>query len=214
MPELIQIRDRIGTSYRDVGICLLNDEYGQVIATIVDDKKESKHILNEIFRQWINGKGKKCSRAGLIVCLKIAQLNVLAEALKSACVGVDKHTDRPTETFPHAEVVIEQPKLEKTSVIFSVITTLIIGLLLGFGCYRFYPGTEFQLHIFLVCMRYICNPQTSNFCVVCFRYGSGSVDEGRDFRCLTTVTKNWSNWLLPFQYCLLGSILTTSVRSA
>ena len=166
MKDLTKIRARIGTSYADVGFCLLNDDTGQVINTIRHDKRESKYILDEIFRRWMTGEGKEYSWEGLIECLKIAELNVLAEDLESACDRMNKHTDRQTETFsslpsstqtPHAKEKYqanEQLKLENdmkssTYVIFSVTTALIVTLVLSlfFGYCWFkrdtIPGTGY-----------------------------------------------------------------------
>ena len=147
MQDLPKIRDRIGSSYDDLGRCLLNDDTGQVIEGIKDDYSGSKVRLDEIFRRWIKGEGKKWSWKGLIKCLKFAKLNSLAEDLELACSRENKHTDQQTETFPSIpsstpvphfkekeqvnEQVNEQLKQENDTeswiyVIFSMITGLIV----------------------------------------------------------------------------------------
>ena len=162
MQGLAKVRDRIGTSYHDVGICLLNDDTGQLMKAIIHDNRELQHILDEIFRRWITGRGKKYSRKVFIECLIIAKLIVLAEDLESACDRENKHTDRQTETFsslPSSTQTFQAKEKNQvneqlsdmessTFAILSAITTLIVVILsLLFGCYCFkrdsIPGTYF-----------------------------------------------------------------------
>ena len=171
MEDLTKIRDRIGKEYTEVGTCLLKDSTGKVMEVINHDNKKLKEKLEDIFRRWINGEGKKCSREEFINCLKFAKLNALAEDLELACARENKHTDRQTETFsslpsstpaPHAkekEHVNEQLKQENDMesstyvmyVIFSVIIASIIAIFCGFECDST-PGTEFPSQMHVLCV--------------------------------------------------------------
>lgn len=193
--DLTEIRSRIGTSYADVGTCLLNDDTGQVIDAIILDKRESKYILDEIFRRWIAGEGIKYSWEGLIKCLKFAKLNVLAEDLELVCTGENKHSDQQTETissspssiptphFKEKEQVNEQLKPENhmeysAYVIFSVITALIITVLsFFFGGYWFKrdstSGTDFPSHKNLILF----------VCALCYIFCCHNTDKTSNFLC-------------------------------
>ena len=83
--ELNEIRERIGADYRDVGICLLNDDDGAKLDAIMDDERKAKNKLDVIFRRWIKGEGKKCTWEVLRQCLEHAELITLAEKVESAC---------------------------------------------------------------------------------------------------------------------------------
>lgn len=134
-----------------MGICLLNDDTGQLIDAIILDKRESKHILDEIFRRWKTGEGKACNWDGLIECLRFAKLITLAEDLESACARENKHADPQAGTFSslpsstptlHAKrkKIDEQLKHENdtespANVIFSVTIVVVITVLsLYLGC--------------------------------------------------------------------------------
>jgi hypothetical protein len=69
-----------------VGTCLLNDDYGDKIGALEKDYRSAvKDLVEQIFHLWTAGEGSKpTSWDGLVTCLKIAELNRLANDIESA----------------------------------------------------------------------------------------------------------------------------------
>ena len=68
-----------------VGTCLLEDDYGDVIGTLKKDYR-SVDLVEQIFHLWTDGLGKKPTSWGVLVtCLRFAELNRLADEIESAC---------------------------------------------------------------------------------------------------------------------------------
>ena len=80
----IKVSGQIGTKYKDFGLQLLNDESGQIVMGIIQEKHENAEEINyEILRQWINGKGKPHSWETLIKVLEDCELGTLAQEIKN-----------------------------------------------------------------------------------------------------------------------------------
>ena len=74
-----------GSGYSEVGTCLLEDDYGIIIGALEKDYK-SVQIVEKIFHLWTGGRGKKPTSWGVLVtCLRLAELNRLADDIESAC---------------------------------------------------------------------------------------------------------------------------------
>ena len=69
-----------------MGTCLLKDDYFYKIGEL--EKKHGsdvKALVEEIFHRWTDGKGATpISWAGLVTCLRFAELNTLADDIESA----------------------------------------------------------------------------------------------------------------------------------
>ena len=80
----------------NLGTCLLNDKAGNKLREIEDDNPRVEKIVNEIFHQWISGKGqvdgeKSNTWGRLIQCLRTAKLMALVGRINSAlCPGENK----------------------------------------------------------------------------------------------------------------------------
>ena len=88
----IRIKDTIGDSYWDVGICLLNDKDGSTLNLIKADHGRIHDKVTEMFRLWLRGKGQKdgvksITWSKLTECLKKAQLLALADEITSVLCG-------------------------------------------------------------------------------------------------------------------------------
>ena len=80
----IKVSGQIGTKYKDFGLQLLNDESGQIVTGIIQEKHENAEQINyEILRQWVNGKGKPHSWETLIEVLEDCELGTLAQEIKN-----------------------------------------------------------------------------------------------------------------------------------
>ena len=87
----IRIIDNIAPHYMNLGICLLNDDKGNILGQIVDDHHRAERKILEILQKWINGMGKIKSNTwdGLIKCLKKRKLMVLVEEIESVLCDED-----------------------------------------------------------------------------------------------------------------------------
>ena len=73
------------SGYSEVGTCLLEDKYGDKIGALKKDYK-SVEVVEQIFHLWTGGRGKKPTSWGiLVICLRFAELNRLADDIESAC---------------------------------------------------------------------------------------------------------------------------------
>ena len=88
-PFTVRIIEDIGMDYTSLGTCLLNDKVGSKLREIENDYHRTEKIVNEIFHQWIKGKGQVDGKKSntwrrLIQCLKTARLMVLVDKIDSA----------------------------------------------------------------------------------------------------------------------------------
>ena len=90
------------TDYDRVGTYLLKDEKGNIIRNLREDHKYVRKIVIEIFDLWLNDKGATpVTWAGLINCLRLAELNTLADKIESAYQCAEKsHGSHETVTTP------------------------------------------------------------------------------------------------------------------
>lgn len=90
LPKLIrfkttsgELREQIGTHYRELGYLLLNDTKGEVTRTIIMNYGPNAiDIILEIFQRWIEGKGMPVKWATLIEVLKDIGLVELAREVE------------------------------------------------------------------------------------------------------------------------------------
>ena len=58
--ETINIMQRVGTQYTDLGLILLNDEDGSIVEQITSEfKLNAVNITREILKRWVRGEGKQ-----------------------------------------------------------------------------------------------------------------------------------------------------------
>ena len=90
------------TEYERVGAYLLNDNKGNIIRNLREDHRYVSKIVNEMFYLWLNEKGATpVTWAGLVDCLKLAELNALADKIESAYQCAEKsHGSHETVTVP------------------------------------------------------------------------------------------------------------------
>lgn len=80
----IKVSVQIGTNYKDFGLELLNDESGQIVDAIIEEKREKAEAINyEILKRWVNGEGKPHSWETLIEVLEDCELGNLAQEIKN-----------------------------------------------------------------------------------------------------------------------------------
>jgi hypothetical protein len=78
------LAQQISTSWTNFGILLLEDDNGGHTEAIVKERREKAEDINtEIFRQWVNGKGRKpVSWATLVDVLRKIDMNKLADDIQ------------------------------------------------------------------------------------------------------------------------------------
>ena len=58
--ERINIMQRVGTQYTDLGLILLNDKDGSIVEQITSEYQlNAVNIMREILKRWIRGEGKQ-----------------------------------------------------------------------------------------------------------------------------------------------------------
>ena len=68
-----------------VETCLLKDDFGTVMRNLKKEYSSMTGMVEEIFHLWTDGKGATpISWVGLVVCLRSAKLNRLADEMESA----------------------------------------------------------------------------------------------------------------------------------
>ena len=77
----IHIIDDSASSYRQIGITLLNDTRGNRVAYIVNDKREGVAIVTETYKQWL-AEDKNHSWGTLTKCFRYCRLNTLAHDIE------------------------------------------------------------------------------------------------------------------------------------
>ena len=98
----IRIKDRIAGHLQDVGTCLLNDKNGNMLDSIERDYDCIHDKVTEMFRLWLQGQGQKddaksITWSKLIKCLNVAQLQSLADEIKSVLCGRKRVTMADTK---------------------------------------------------------------------------------------------------------------------
>ena len=81
--DFIDVAQRIGTNWRKFGIQLMDDTDGSVMSKL--DKKhhsDSDEILEEMFSEWIQGKGSACTWSRLLECLRRCKCHALTDELE------------------------------------------------------------------------------------------------------------------------------------
>ena len=97
--NFVKIIERIGSDYEDLGILLLQDDYGSVMGTLKHDALKANECTREIFRIWLNqcGDHKSCTWKVLIKILFKIKQNTLAEditeVLKTYQTNHTEHVD-------------------------------------------------------------------------------------------------------------------------
>ena len=78
------VLERIGTHYRDFGTFLLDDHTGMKVTAIENARlRVSSLILQDVFQEWLQGRGKQpVTYATLVECLRAVKLNVLAHDIQ------------------------------------------------------------------------------------------------------------------------------------
>ena len=78
------ILENIGTHYRSFGIQLLDDHNGMKVSEIETSRQRvSSLILQDIFQEWLLGRGKQpVTYTTLVECLRAVDLNVLADDIE------------------------------------------------------------------------------------------------------------------------------------
>ena len=131
------------SSYSRVGTCLLNDENGNKIKKLEVDYGSVTPRIEEIFRLWMNGNGATpVSWAGLVACLKPAQLNTIIERIESEyCLmgNADSHSGSGSMDEEHTSgflvIVTGILKISYCTPFIAVIT-VIVGTLFIIGCWK------------------------------------------------------------------------------
>ena len=82
----INITEKVGTDYTDLGIFLLKDEDGVKVEQIKSDcRDKSAAIVREILTRWVRGQGRKpVTWKTLIEVLNIIKLSELASSIQTA----------------------------------------------------------------------------------------------------------------------------------
>ena len=128
------------SSYSRVGTCLLNDENGNKIKKLEVDYGSVTPRIEEIFRLWMNGNGATpVSWAGLVACLKPAQLNTIIERIESEyCLmgKADSHsgrhsTDEGCTKDSQTRILTGIINIMVSSYIFFIVIAIIIVMTIG-----------------------------------------------------------------------------------
>ena len=82
--QKFNVLERVGTRYTDFGTFLLEDHTGMKVSAIETARlRVSAPILQDIFQEWLQGRGKEpVTYATLVECLRSANLNVLADDIQ------------------------------------------------------------------------------------------------------------------------------------
>ena len=87
MPELIKIKlpSRVGPKLQTFSTLLLQDEFGDIVANIVEDcRGKTEKVIMEVLRQWLAGKGVEVSWESLIATLRDCELSLMADQIQMA----------------------------------------------------------------------------------------------------------------------------------
>ena len=95
--DVIKIIERIGTSNHDLGIRLLNDDYGTITANIEAQYKHDppSRTTEAILQKWLQGTGRTPqSWHTLITVLREIELNILAEMIEENLLYIQVQTQK------------------------------------------------------------------------------------------------------------------------
>ena len=82
----INITEKVGADYADLGIFLLEDDDETIVDQIVSNcRGQSSDIIREILKRWVRGQGRQpVTWKTLIEVLKIIKLTELASSIQTA----------------------------------------------------------------------------------------------------------------------------------
>ena len=82
--DTINIREKVGSKFEDLGIVLLGDDDGSLVDQIKEDcHHKSADIVGDILKRWVRGKGKQpVTWRTLTDCLKTIGLSPLASSIE------------------------------------------------------------------------------------------------------------------------------------
>ena len=114
--EKTNIIERIGIHYEDFGICILKDDHGTKVSNI----RQSRHyqvnsIVTEIVRDWLKGRGKRPETWAVFVdCLRVVQLNVLADIIEEQYGKILESEEESTHTVEEQDQEEEEVEAKVT----------------------------------------------------------------------------------------------------
>ena len=114
--DVTKIIERIGTSNHDLGICLLNDDYG---TTTADTEAQYKHdpptrTTEAILQKWLQGTGRTPQNWDtLITVLREIELNTLAQEIEDNLLNIQVQTQKK-QTPDQSQKPPPEPKEEQT----------------------------------------------------------------------------------------------------
>ena len=128
------------SSYSRVGTCLLNDENGNKLKMLEVDYGSVTPRIEEILRLWMNGNGAtSVSWAGLVACLKSAQLNTIIERIESEyCLMENTKSHSGSGSMDEEHTLVTVTGILKISYCtpFIAVITVIVGTLFIIGCWK------------------------------------------------------------------------------
>ena len=87
LPELIKMKlpSRVGPKLQTFSTLLLQDEFGDIVANIVEDcRGKTEKVIMEVLREWLAGKGVEVSWESLIATLRDCELSLMADQIQMA----------------------------------------------------------------------------------------------------------------------------------
>ena len=80
----IDMAEHIAPNRKEFGTCLLNDDDGVAFKNIESSfGPHAGNILNELFVQWLSGRGKRPETwATFVICLRVVRLHFLADSIE------------------------------------------------------------------------------------------------------------------------------------
>ena len=118
--DAIKIIDRIGTRHHDLGICLLNDDYGAITASIEAQYKHDppSRTTEAILQKWLQGTGRTPQIWDTFTTvLREIELYVLAQEIKDNLFSIQVPRQHPEyQQSPLKQVPFEGQLQEKDTV--------------------------------------------------------------------------------------------------
>ena len=116
--------EHIVPNSKEFGICLLDDDNGVSLKNIehsVGQHAGTTDVLNELFIQWLAGRGKRpMTWATFVKCLRVVKLNFLAESIETAYeLASIKNPPANTITKP-APAVTPTPSVRRSGQLTSI----------------------------------------------------------------------------------------------
>ena len=87
MPQFIKMKlpSRVGPKLQTFSTLLLQDEFGDIVANIVEDcRGKTEKVIMEVLREWLAGKGVEVSWESLIATLRDCELSLMADQIQMA----------------------------------------------------------------------------------------------------------------------------------